>query len=192
MGFNQSQIKQLKQNKTKKNKSKPGDKLEATVQKAVDDHLRRRGIKYLRFPDWFWSWVHVSSNATKIIKIRLGKSFGGWPDAICFYPVSGKYSLCLMDENKSKKGRFSSEKQKSMSEELNYQIPRSAEQGIAMIEEFIKDGEILKLLINKNIGMIPILMGNGSHKCPECETIGLCEGADYYCCYCGTKMLWRC
>lgn len=175
----------------KKRVKKPvtGDRYENTVQCAVNDHLKRKGIKFLRFPDWFWFWFNKESNASIGKKKQMSEMFAGWPDNMPFISISEKYHLCVMIENKSRKGRLTG-KQRGMEKILNYQIPRSAEEGIKIINQFESDASILKILIYKNIGIEPSLQGDGTYHCGNSCEETVYSGEDYYCCVCGTKILW--
>lgn len=177
----------------KRMKKKPaGDRKESTVQAAVNDHLKRKWIKYFRIPDWFWNWLHNHSGATAHVKTSVAESFAGWPDNMCFYPITDKYLLALPIECKSGKGRLSGSSQRKMADELSYQIPRSAEAGIKMVNEFEKDAERIKTIIVNAIGKRPVLQFNGYYFCGECGYNNpLVQGDDYYCSHCGAKIIWE-
>ncbi|MEE9374502.1 MAG: hypothetical protein V3V00_15710 [Saprospiraceae bacterium] len=180
---------QLKYKKNLK-KAPDGDKLEDTVQSAVNDHLKRRWVTYLRFPDWFWSLMVKKFRNDETIFPSLSEAFAGWADNICFYPITEKYHLCVFIENKSKTGKWSGNKQRNMSDELNYQVPRSAEKGIKIVDDFVKDAKSIGLIIeNHLVGERPILCSDGNYECKDCNYDVVND--DRYCPNCGTKVNWE-
>ena len=133
-----SKEKQLIYRKKKDAPTKEGSKTEAPVQAALELYLELKGLPHFRIPDSIWRWIHNGkSNVPDYMKKLFSKSLAGWPDDMVFIPVTDKYLLACPLEAKSRTGRFSSSKQKSMAKDLNYQIPRSPEDVINMIEDFI-------------------------------------------------------
>ncbi len=136
----------------KKPKAKPkGSKTEAPVQAALDTFLELKGLYYFRIPDLVFKVllkeIRNSKNVYWQIQIKkLLLTLKGWPDNMVHIPLNYKdkqYILSCPIECKSATGTTHG-KQKDMARDLNYQIPRSPEQAMEIVNQFIKGAEIIK------------------------------------------------
>jgi|TARA_Y100000310_G_scaffold12531_2_gene12893 hypothetical protein len=123
---------------------------EAPVQAALDKYVELKGFESFRVPDSFWTWVHNPKSKVPLhIKKIISGFLKGWADRTVFLPLGDKYVLGCCVEAKSKTGKFSSKKQENMAKALNYQIPRSPEKVIEIINEFEKfHNKLEKILEN--------------------------------------------
>lgn len=129
----------------KQSPPKEGSDTEAPVQAALDLYTELLGLNSFRMPDHLWSWIHNPNNKVpKKIKILFAQALAGWPDRMIYKPLTDKYLLACPIEAKSRTGGWSSPKQKQMGEEMNYQIPRSPDQAISILNQFVKDTETIK------------------------------------------------
>ncbi len=128
-----------------------GSKTEQPVQEFIDYYLELKGMFYLRFPDGFWQYIHNPINKIKIYFKKLcSRSFSGYPDNMVFENLTDKYLIALPIEAKSKTGRFNGSNQKRYAKKLNYQIPRSPEQAMKLINDYEKDVENIKKILKEN------------------------------------------
>ena len=105
----------------------------------------------MRFPDGFWQYIHNSINKIKpYFKKLCSDSFAGYPDNMVFDNLTDKYLIALPIEAKSKTGKLNGNKQKRYAKKLNYQIPRSPEQAMTLINEYEKDVEKIKKILKEN------------------------------------------
>jgi len=109
---------------------------ESKLQKLADDYLEWNGVENIRIPDFVWRWI--ARKAPEGVKIALRKALGGIPDNTCLIPINGLYSLCLSLELKAKKGVLHG-KQKNKAKKLSWQIARSPEEIMRIIDKFIFD-----------------------------------------------------
>ena len=163
-----SKNKQLKHRKRKKSIPKVTIKEDA-IQKQCNDMLDWNGIKYIRIEDYVWSGLKtiirelslsikhgLSAKKTawllhlsQAILSALSDRFAGMDDIVAFIPVMDKYSLCLSLELKTEAGKQST-KQKRWNKQVSGRESRSPDQTIVIINEFIRDAEIIKKLIIKS------------------------------------------
>ena len=128
-------------------RKKKGCKTEAPVQAAVDTYLELKGLYNFRIPDeLFKLLIHYLTIAQKQGRVReqikikqLLKTLKGWPDNMVFKP-HGKYLIACPIECKSATGKHHG-LQKIMARDLNYLVPRSPEEGIKIINEFLSATE---------------------------------------------------
>ena len=133
----------------KPRKKKTGSKTEEPVQAALDTYLELRGIDFFRILDLlfkvlvtFFKTKRLNGGVFKIIISYLK----GWPDNMVYIPLTDKYLLACPIECKSATGKTHGQ-QKVMARRLNYQIPRSPEETIEIVDQFIKDHERIKSII---------------------------------------------
>jgi hypothetical protein len=145
---NLSKTKQVGRYGKKSPPPKEGSATEAPVQAALDLYAELKELRSFRIPDNIWTWIHNPKSKVPVyVKKMFSEALAGWPDKIVFIPLTDKYLLACPIEAKSRTGTWSSKKQKLMGEEMNYQIPRSADQAIAVLNNFIKDAEKIKKII---------------------------------------------
>ena len=120
---------------------------ESDNQKQCNDLLEAHQIKYLRIPDWVWGWL--KHNAPVSVINELSGKFAGMPDNLPLIKLTDKYSLCLGLELKTEAGRLST-KQKRWQKEVGSIVSRSPDDNIEIVNEFMRDAEIIKGLISKN------------------------------------------
>ena len=130
----------------KKPKAKPkGSKTEAPVQAALDTFLELKGLYYFRIPDLVFKILlkelRKSTNIYWQIQIKkLLLTLKGWPDNIAFIPLNDKYLIAVPIECKSATGTTHG-RQKNMARDLNYQITRSPEEAMEIVNLFVKDAK---------------------------------------------------
>lgn len=120
---------------------KKGFSKEASIQKFVDDYLKIKQIDYIRIPDALWSFI--KRYAPPGIQAIIARDLAGWSDNIPFVKITDKFFIGCFMENKSFKGKLHG-KQKTMSDRLNYQIIRTPEDAMELIEELNQTAEKLK------------------------------------------------
>ena len=113
------------------------DITESQLQQQLEDSLDAYGVKYMRIPDYAWSWL--KRNAPVHIVAALSRYFGGMPDCMCMIPISDKYSLALGIELKVK-GRKKHGKQKHWQSV----VCRTPEENIEAVQKFAYDADIMR------------------------------------------------
>jgi len=108
---------------------------EDQLQTQCNDLLDAHRIRYLRIPDWIWSWLKL--NAPVQVMKELSKRFGGMPDNMCIKKIDDKYNLLMALELKTKTGKLHG-KQKTWEKEIAVQISRSPDETIKKVNEFLK------------------------------------------------------
>jgi len=114
---------------------------EAALQSFVDDYLEANRIKFIRIPDQFWRFLYTTARPGILAGFR--KIFGGQADNTAFIPISDKYSLALHLELKSTVGRLHG-RQKIEAKKLPWQIARTPEDVMAIVQKFCEDADKLK------------------------------------------------
>ena len=107
---------------------------EEQIQKQCDDLLAAHHIRYLRIPDWIWTWLKL--NAPSQIVKALSDRFGGMPDNMLIKRIDDKYNLLMAQELKTATGRLHG-KQKTWAKEIAVQISRSPDETIANVNAFL-------------------------------------------------------
>jgi ribosomal protein L44E len=107
---------------------------ESQLQKQCNDLLDAHHIKYLRIPDWIWSWLKLNA-PVQVVKELSGR-FGGMPDNMCIRRINDKYNLLMAVELKIEKGKLHG-KQKNWYKEIAVQISRTPEETIAKVNDFM-------------------------------------------------------
>jgi hypothetical protein len=107
---------------------------EEQIQKQCDDLLAIHRIRYLRIPDWIWSWLKLNA-PVQVVK-ELSDRFGGMPDNMCIRKLDDKYNFLLALELKTATGRLHG-KQKTWEKEITVQISRSPDETIAKVNAFL-------------------------------------------------------
>jgi len=133
----------------KPRKKKKGSRTEAPVQAALDDYLEMKGMDYFRIPDLLFNVLAILFKTNKLnggVYSKLVSYLKGWPDNMAFIPLTDKYLLACPIECKSATGETHGE-QKIKARRLNYQIPRSPEESIQIVNQFEKDWEKLRQII---------------------------------------------
>lgn len=126
---------------------------EDSLQKFANEYLDLRKVDYFRIEDGFFRWVKMKASM-HIQKWFFGM-FGGRPDNTCIIPI-GKYSLALNLELKSKTGRLHG-KQKTNSRNQPWHVCRSPEAVQEVVEQFIRDAELLSSAIEKHGGILNVV-----------------------------------
>ena len=131
-----------------KPKEKASNAPEAALQKQLDDYLAIKGVRYIRISDSMFKWLRYATLKLQAhgVWAWIAKTFGGLPDNLLLVKISDKYLLATGIELKTKKGALHG-KQKHMAEELSYQISKSPEKSMEIVEAFLKEAERLKTLI---------------------------------------------
>jgi len=123
---------------------------EDAMQDQANDLLAAYGIEYIRIPDGIWRWLQL--NAPAHVQAFFKSTFRGMADNVCMIPISDKYSLCLCLELKSAKGKLHG-KQKEKNAALAWQVSRSVDETIAIIDTFRSDAaRFKKLAEGENVG----------------------------------------
>ena len=119
---------------------------ESCNQKFANEYLELKKIKNIRIPDSVWSSLHFKNQRIKILlaKGETNNGLAGIADNTCFIKISDKYSLALHLELKSTDGNLSGKAQKENAKELPYQIAKSPEDVIEIVDNFIKTAEDFK------------------------------------------------
>ncbi|MDD5050982.1 MAG: hypothetical protein PHV93_04590 [Candidatus Pacebacteria bacterium] len=107
---------------------------EEQIQTQCDDLLAAYHIRYLRIPDWIWTWLKL--NAPPQIVKELSDRFGGMPDNMLIKKIDDRYNLLMALELKTATGRLRG-KQKTWEKEIAVQVSRSPDETIANVNEFI-------------------------------------------------------
>lgn len=107
---------------------------ESQLQKQCNDLLEAHRIKYLRIPDWLWTWIKL--NAPEQVKKELSKLFAGMPDNMCIRKLDDKYNLLMALELKTAKGKVHG-KQKTWAKEISVQISRTPDETIQKVNDFL-------------------------------------------------------
>lgn len=115
------------------------------MQAALDTFLELKGLYYFRIPDLAFKIIIKELKNSKTISRqiqckKLLKTLKGWPDNMCHIPLDNGYLLSAPIECKSATGKTHG-KQKEMARSLNYLIPRSPEQALEMVNQFVKAAE---------------------------------------------------
>jgi hypothetical protein len=145
-----------------KRKGKPGLNIsESLLQKQCDDYLALKGLYYIRIVDGVWNglnyvmkelaikrWYNLLSVVKNVLQ-ALKNRFAGATDNTVLIGLNEKYSLALSLELKSKKGKKHG-KQKTVAKKIPVQESRTPEETMGIINQFIKDAEIIKSIIIKN------------------------------------------
>ena len=108
---------------------------ESIVQAAVDARLSFAHMPYLRLTETLLKHIFTNPTIPVHIKKILADELGGWPDNMAFIPVSDRYCLACLIENKSDKGKLHG-RQKIKAAELPYNIIRSDKEAEALIADF--------------------------------------------------------
>jgi hypothetical protein len=108
---------------------------ESQLQKQCNDLLDAHHIKYLRIPDWIWSWLKLNA-PVQVVKELSGR-FGGMPDNMCIRRINDKYNLLMALELKTTTGRLHG-KQKTWAKEITVQISQTPDDTIASVNDFLK------------------------------------------------------
>ena len=119
---------------------------EEALQVFVDDYLTNFRIVYFRIQDGFFRWIKM--NAPMGIQKWFFGMFGGWPDNTLFLPIDDKYSLAVSLELKTATGKLHG-KQKTNSKKIPWQIARTPEEAMVIIERAKKDVEKIKLMMGE-------------------------------------------
>jgi len=119
---------------------------ESCNQKFANEYLELKKIKNIRIPDSVWSSLHFKNQRIKMLlaKGETNNGLAGIADNTCFIKISDKYSLALHLELKSTDGKLSGKAQKENAKELPYQIAKSPEDVIEIVDNFIKTAEDFK------------------------------------------------
>ena len=113
---------------------------EASLQKQANDLLDWYHIPYYRIPDFVWNWVR--HNAPVEIVRALSESFAGkLPDDFIFTNLTDKYLIALPLEIKTVTGKLHG-KQKTYAKRDNWQISRSPEDTIRIVNQFQADAAL--------------------------------------------------
>lgn len=107
---------------------------ESQLQKQCNDLLDSLRVKYLRIPDWIWSWLKL--NAPVQVVNELSERFGGMPDNMCVRKLNDKYNLLMALELKTAKGKLHG-KQKTWEKEIAVQVSRTPDETIQKVNEFL-------------------------------------------------------
>jgi len=122
------------------------DAPESAIQKQCDDLLKiyreRYGMESMRMPDCVWRYL--KQHAPAYIVKEASEWMAGFADHNVFMRLTDKYSLALHLELKSKTGRLHG-KQKNKSDKIPYQISRSPEKTVEILNKMIKDIEIYRI-----------------------------------------------
>jgi len=151
MDFNSLPLSKAQQRKKRgRRKAAPAlpDLPESAIQKQLDDMLEGMGIYFIRIPDNFWQWLHRYSNASANMKKELGHYWGGMPDTMAFIKVSDKYMLCCPIECKSKEGRRHGKQKHWESQNIAFQISKSPDESISIVQQFLKDAPCIRHFLN--------------------------------------------
>ena len=133
----------------KPRKKKKGSRTEAPVQAALDEYLEMKGIDFFRIPDLLFKVLVKLFKTNKLnggVYSKLVSYLKGWPDNMAFIPLTDNYLLACPIECKSATGKTHGE-QKIKARRLNYQIPRSPEESIKIVNQFEKDCEKIRNII---------------------------------------------
>jgi len=126
-------------------KSRKAKTPEDIIQGVVDTLLDLYHVPYLRLPANLFRGLFGNPQIPIWTKKHLKLAIAGWPDNMAFLPLDDKYCLCCMIENKSDIGKLHG-MQKIRSKELPFNICRTQEDALKLIDEFkemadkIKDG----------------------------------------------------
>ena len=124
----------------KKRKNPKVDINEDALQKQANDLLDWMHIGYYRIPDFVWLWL--KNNAPIEVLRALSDCFAGkLPDNFCFEKLTDKYLIALPLELKTKTGRLHG-KQKKYARDYNWQISRSPDETIEIVNQFKADAEL--------------------------------------------------
>ena len=134
---------------------------ESALQKQCDDLLKALRIKYLRIPDYVWSWL--KRKAPVEIITALSEAFAGMPDNITLTKISDRYALAMGLELKTEAGKLSG-KQKKWIDRNGGVVSRSPDDTIKEVDEFIKVAEILKTLLVTHKDIINQEIENQKHQ----------------------------
>ena len=115
---------------------------EAQLQQQMDDMLSALGIWYIRIADGFFRWVKMNA-PTRIQKYFFGM-FGGIPDSLPMIRVSDKYMLVCPIELKSAKGQLHGKQKHWDGKGIPFQLSRSPEVSIRIVEAFQADAAIVR------------------------------------------------
>lgn len=124
----------------------PFDGTEAQLQGQLDDLLSVLGIWFIRIPDGFFRWVKIVA-PVGIQRFFFGM-FGGIPDIMPLIKVSDKYMLCAPIELKSAKGALHGKQKTWGDRNIAFQLSRSPDHNIAIINQFQIDAAIVRGLFN--------------------------------------------
>lgn len=120
---------------------------ESELQKQANDLLDYLRIPYYRIPDFVWNWV--KHNAPVEIVKALADSFAGkLPDNFVFTNLTDKYLIALPMELKTATGKLHG-KQKTYAKRDNWQISRSPEETIELVNQFIADAALYTKILTK-------------------------------------------
>jgi hypothetical protein len=121
----------------RKHPAKVGVLKEEGLQKQLNDMLNAHGIWFIRIPDGIFRWMKM--NAPMGVQRWFFGLFGGIPDCIPLIKVSDKYMLCCPIELKSKTGQRHGKQKHWETKGIPFQISRTPEKNIEIVEQFIKD-----------------------------------------------------
>jgi len=110
---------------------------EKSIQAGLDARLRFAGIKYLRLSETLLRTIFANPMIPVHIKKIVSDELAGWPDNICYIPISDKYCLCAMIECKTTIGKLNGA-QKRRSAGLPYVVVRSDNEAAAALAGFEK------------------------------------------------------
>jgi len=128
--------------KRRKRKAPVLDITESQLQEQLNDLLNAYQIRYIRIPDSIWHWL--KRNAPVEVIRAMSDALGGMPDNVCMIPISDRYSLMLAIELKVK-GRKKRGKQKHWQSTIS----RTPDENIALIEEYVKQADIVKEILER-------------------------------------------
>lgn len=120
---------------------------EEPVQKQLNDMLAAHGIWQVRIADGFFRWIKM--NAPAGIQRWFFGMFGGIPDSLAMIKVSDKYMLCCPIECKSKTGQRHGKQKHWESKNIPFQISRSPETSIEIVDMFLKDVDTVRGFLGK-------------------------------------------
>ena len=127
---------------------------EAVLQKAVNEWLELKKIRYLRFPDWFLTWMRL--NTPRHVGAEFFRVWSGMPDNIPLIKITDGISLAVWIELKTedKKGREVGRlhgKQKNKSKEDGWFVCRNLKSFESVMEKTTKIAEKIKHFLEVQI-----------------------------------------
>lgn len=106
-------------------------RLEATLQKSVEQYLKLVGLTYVHIPASIQRYIWAKSSRVPIhIAAEASRAFKGVPDLMIF----GGAGRCLVMELKAPKGKLTPEQAKW--ERLGLVVCRTVEDAVSKIEDF--------------------------------------------------------
>lgn len=120
---------------------------ESDLQNQLDDFLAAYRIWSIRIPDAVWRWI--AWKAPQGVKKWWRGIFGGIPDVLPMLRVSDKYMLCAPIELKNKAGKLHGKQKHWEGREISVQISRSPDESIAIVDQFRRDAEKIRSMLNE-------------------------------------------